>query len=248
MTWLRLVRAELRKLTTTKIPWGFLAVLVVLSAVTAAAVIWGTDADGSKGFISTAEDQRSLTAFGANAMIIAGLFGAIAVSREYGHGTVVPTFLAAPRRYRAVLAQYTAVLVGGALLGLVGAGITIVGVAAALPTTDYGFLMSAGGVIQVVAASTFMGASGAILGAGIGAIVRNMGGAVAGAVLVLLVIPPLVVQLVPEAISWVPGALVRVLSGLGGEVGMLTAVVVVAIWGAIPSAVGLVLVQRRDVV
>jgi hypothetical protein len=176
------------------------------------------------------------------------LFGAIAVSREYGHGTVVPTFLAAPRRYRAVLAQYTAVLVAGALLGLVGAGITIVGVAAALPTTDYGFLMSAGGVIQVVAASTFMGASGAILGAGIGAIVRNMGGAVSGAVLMLLVIPPLVVQLVPEAISWVPGALVRVLSGLGGEVGMLTAVVVVAIWGAIPAAVGLVLVQRRDVV
>jgi ABC-2 type transport system permease protein len=248
MTWLRLVRAELRKLTTTKIPWGFLAVLVVLSAVTAAAVVWGTDADGSKGFISTAEDQQSLTAFGANAMIIAGLFGAIAVSREYGHGTVVPTFLAAPRRHRAVLAQYTAVLLGGALLGLVGAALTVAGVAAALPTTDHGFLMSAGTVTQVLAASTFMGASGAVLGAGIGAIVRNMGGAVTGAVLLLLVIPPLVVQLAPEAISWVPGALVGVLSGLGGDVAMLTAVLVVVIWGAVPAAVGLVLVQRRDVV
>jgi len=248
MTWLRLVRAELRKLTTTKIPWGFLAVLVVLSAVTAAAVVWGTDADGSKGFVSTAEDQQSLTAFGANAMIIAGLFGAIAVSREYGHGTVVPTFLAAPRRHRAVLAQYTAVLLGGALLGLVGAALTVAGVAAALPTTDYGFLMSAGAVTQVLAASTFMGASGAVLGAGIGAIVRNMGGAVTGAVLLLLVIPPLAVQLAPEAISWVPGALVGVLSGLGGDVAMLTAVLVVVIWGAVPAAVGLVLVQRRDVV
>jgi ABC-2 type transport system permease protein len=248
MTWLPLVRAEVRKLTTTKITWGFLTVLVVLSGVTASAVIWGTDADGSKGFISTSEDQRSLTAFGANAMIIAGLFGAIAVSREYGHGTVVPTFLAAPRRYRAVLAQYTALLVGGALLGLVGAVLTIVGVAVTLPTTDHDFLMSAGGVIRVVTASAFMGASGALLGAGAGAIVRNMGGAVTGAVLVLLVIPPLAVQLIPEAISWVPGALVRVLSGLGGELGVLTAVVAVAVWGAIPAAVGLVLVQRRDVV
>jgi ABC-2 type transport system permease protein len=176
------------------------------------------------------------------------LLGAIAVSREYGHGTVVPTFLAAPRRYRAVLAQYTALLVGGALLGLVGAGLTILGLAVTLPTTAHGFLMPTGGVIRVVTASAFMGASGALLGAGIGATVRNMGGAVTGAVLVLLVIPPLAVQLAPEAISWVPGTLVRVLSGLGGDLGMLAAVVAVTIWGAVPAVVGLVMVQRRDVV
>lgn len=41
-------------------------------------------------FVSTAADQRSLMAFAANALMIAGLFGAIAVAREYGNGTVVP--------------------------------------------------------------------------------------------------------------------------------------------------------------
>jgi hypothetical protein len=46
MTWLRLVRAELRKLSTTRMPWGFLAVLVVISATTATAVIVGADVDG----------------------------------------------------------------------------------------------------------------------------------------------------------------------------------------------------------
>ena len=70
MTSLRLVRAEMRKLTTTKMPWGFLAVLAVISATTAAAVVWGADADGSKAFIATREDQRSLLAFGANAMVL----------------------------------------------------------------------------------------------------------------------------------------------------------------------------------
>jgi len=248
MSWLRLLRAELRKLSTTKMPWGFLAVLVVISATTAAAVLWGTDADGSKGFISTAEDQRSLMAFGLNAMIVAGLFGAIAVAREYGHGTVIPTFLTAPRRHRAVLAQFTAVLLGGALLGLVGAGLTIAAVAASLPVIDYDFLVSAGAVTQVLAASAFAGASGAVLGAGIGAIVRNMGGAVTAAVLVLFIIPPLVVQLVPKAISWVPGELAAVLSGVSSEVGLLAAMAVVAAWGIIPAAVGLIFVQRRDVI
>ncbi len=36
MRWLRLVRAELRKLSTTKMPWGFLAVLVVIAGMNAA--------------------------------------------------------------------------------------------------------------------------------------------------------------------------------------------------------------------
>ncbi|MCH8900284.1 MAG: hypothetical protein IH942_07320 [Acidobacteria bacterium] len=137
MTWSRLVQAELRKLTSTRMPWAFLAVLVAISATTATAVIFGTDMDGSKAFIATAGDQQSLMAFAANAMMIAALFGAIAVAREYGHGTVIPTFLTAPRRHRAVLAQLTAVMVGGGLLGLVGAALTGLAVTLALPMTEY---------------------------------------------------------------------------------------------------------------
>ena len=43
MIWTRLVRAELLKLTTTNMPWALLAVLVVISAINAIAVVWGTD-------------------------------------------------------------------------------------------------------------------------------------------------------------------------------------------------------------
>jgi hypothetical protein len=52
-TWLRLLRAEMRKLTTTKMPWGFLAVLVVIAGIDATVVMFGTDMDGSKDFIAT---------------------------------------------------------------------------------------------------------------------------------------------------------------------------------------------------
>jgi hypothetical protein len=117
MNWLGLVRAEVRKLTSTKLPWGFLAVLALIAGLDAAVVIWGHDYDGSKTFISTAQDQQSLMAFAANAMIGTGLFGAIAVAREFGHNTVVPSFLTCPRRYRAVLAQLTAVGLAGGILG-----------------------------------------------------------------------------------------------------------------------------------
>jgi ABC-type transport system involved in multi-copper enzyme maturation permease subunit len=248
MTWLRLVRGELRKLTTTKLPWGFLAVLVLIAGIDAAVVLWGTDMDGSKAFVSTAADQRSLMAFAANAMMGAGLFGAIAVAREYGHNTVVPTFLATPRRSRAVLAQLVAVLIAGAVLGLLGAGLTVAAVALTLPATDYGFMVSAGGVVAVLAASSFAGAMGAVLGAGIGCLVRNTGGAVTGAVLALIIAPPLIVQLASGAASWVPQTLANVLSGVTHEVGRPAAMLGLALWALVPALAGLVAVRRRDVV
>ncbi|HSL57067.1 MAG TPA: hypothetical protein VK866_04425 [Acidimicrobiales bacterium] len=248
MTWTRLVRSELRKLSTTKMPWAFTLVLLVIAAINATAVAFGTDMDGSKAFISTAEDQRSLVAFANNAMMGASLFGAIAVAREFGHGTVIPMFLASPHRHRAVLAQYTAILIGGALLGLLGAGLTIVAVAAALTTTEFSFLMSAGAVAQVLAASAFAGGAGAVLGAGIGALVRNTGGAVTGAVLALIIAPPLLVQLANDVASWVPATLTNVLAGVGDEVGSVAAIVALALWAAVPAAIGLLAIERRDVI
>jgi hypothetical protein len=229
-------------------PWAFLAVLLAIGATTTVAVILGEDMDGSKAFVSTAVDQQSLMAFAANAMMIAGLFGATAVAREYGHDTVVPTFLATPRRYRAVLAQLTAVFIGGGLLGLVGAGLTVGAVVVGLPSTGYAFMVSAGDVARVLLAAAFTGAVGAVLGAGIGALVRNTGGAVTGAFLLLVVAPPLAMQLASGTASWVPSSLANVLSGVGDQVTVMAAFGALAAWAVIPAVVGLISVQRRDVI
>lgn len=248
MTLTRLVRAELRKLTTTKMPLAFLLVLIVISTTTALAVILGTDMDGSKAFISTADDQRSLMAFAANATMIAGLFGAIAVAREYGHGTVIPMFLSEPRRSRAMVAQYSAVLIGGGVLGLVGAALTVLGVAVGLSATEFGFMLSAAAVAQVLAASAVAGAAGALVGAGLGAVIRNTGGAATGAVVALMILPPLLVQLASGTASWVPASLAAVLSGVSTETAVPAAMAAIAMWGLVPAAAGLLAVRRRDVV
>jgi len=248
MTWLRLVRAEIRKLTTTKLPLGFLAVLLVIAGIDAAVVMFGTDMDGSKGFIATAADQKSLMAFGFNAMMGTGLFGAIAVAREYGHHTVVPTFLTSPRRARAMLAQFTAVLLGGATLGLLGQALITAGVAVALPSTEYGFMVPAGDLTQLLAASTLAGAIGAVLGAGLAAVIRNVGGAVTAVVLVLFMIPPLAVQMFSDAASWIPPALNAVISGVSTDLSLWAALAALLAWAITPAAVGLVAIQRRDVV
>jgi hypothetical protein len=248
MTMTRLIRSELRKLATTKMPLAFLCVLITIAALNAFAVIAGTDMDGSKAFIATEADQQSLMAFAFNAFMGAGLFGAIAVAREYGHNTVVQTFLASPTRHRAVLAQLVAVAIGGCVLSLVGAGLTVTAVAVALPTTDYGFLVSIDNVIRVVAAAGFAGAAGAVLGAGIGAVVRNVGGAVTLAVFTFMVAPPLVVQLANGTASWMPANLANVISGTVDDVSQPAALAALAIWALIPAIIGLITVQRRDIV
>jgi ABC-2 type transport system permease protein len=211
-------------------------------------VAFGTDMDGSKTFISTAADQQSLMAFAGNALVIAALFGAIAVAREYGHGTVVLTFLTTPNRPQAVLAQLSAALVAGGALGFVGAAASSVSVFAGLAATDYGFMVSAADLGQILAASTLAGAVGAVLGAGIGALIRNTGGAVTGTILMLLILPPLAVQMVSETASWVPGTLANVVSGVDNVVGIGAAIAALAIWAIVPAAVGLFSTTRRDVV
>jgi ABC-2 type transport system permease protein len=248
MTMLRLLRGEMRKLTTTKLLWGFLAVLVVIAGLDAAVVAFGTDMNGSKNFVATAADQQSLMAFAFNAMMGTSLFGAIAVAREYGHRTVVPTFLTCPRRSQAVLAQLTAVLLAGAALALVGQALVIAGVALGLPSTDYGFLVSGSDLSQLLAASAFAGAIGAAIGAGLGALIRNLGGAVTTAVLVLFVIPPLVVQLFNDTGAWIPPALFAVISGVSNEVSVWAALAAITAWAVVPAAAGLIAVERRDVV
>lgn len=247
MTSINTTRSELRKLTTTRMPLAFGIVLIALAITNGIAVVIGTDMDGSKTFISTAADQQSLVAFAANSLMIAGLFGAIASAREYAHNTVIATFLNTPNRSRALRAQFAAIGAGGAIIGLAGAAFTVVAIAVSLPLTDFAFMITAAGVAQVLAASAWAGAAGAVLGAGIGSIVRNTGGAVTVAVLVLVIAPPVIVQLASGAAPWMPSTLALVASGVAEETGTVSAIVAIALWGLVPAAAASWLVERRDV-
>ena len=244
----QLVRSEIRRITTTRMPLAFLVMLGAFAALNAAVVAWGADADGTQAFLSTALDQQSLVSFSANSVIIAGIFGATAIARGYGHGTVVHIFLATPRRLHAQVAQFTAVALGGAVLGLAGVVMTTAAVVAALPSTDYGFMISIGDMVRLLAASSFAGAAGALLGAGIGAVVRNTGGAVTGAVLMLVMAPPLIVQIAGGAADWIPPTLANVVSGVSNEVTVLVAIAALVLWAGVPATIGLISTAKRDVV
>ncbi len=240
MTMNRLIRSELRKLTTTKMPWAFLAVLAVLAGINAFAVIAGTDIDGSKAFIATEADQQSLMAFAANALAIAGLFGAIAVAREYGHHTVVPTFLAVasqtssgarptrrhrrrrwgprPRRRRTHRRRRRLLSADHRLrLPRLGRqrdpGTRRLGVRRSRRRRPRRR-------DRCCSCATSAEPSPAT-------------------VLALFIAPPLVVQLAHGTASWMPSILANVVSGVGNEVSQPAAVAAIAAWALVPAAIGL---------
>jgi hypothetical protein len=86
-----------------------------------------------------------------------------------------------------------------------------------------------------------------VLGAGLGAIVRNVGGAVTLTVFTFFVAPPLIVQLANGTGSWMPANLANVISGTVDDVSSPAAVLALAAWAAVPAVAGLIAVQRRDI-
>lgn len=248
MNWLRIARSELRKLTTTRLLLWYSVVLAAYGVIVAFTVIVGSENQGAAGFIDTLEDQQSLFAFGANALMITGLFGAAAVGREYTHATVVPTYLVTPRRRLAMSAQLVAVVLAGCLLGLIGEAVTLAAGAASLPVVGYSMLLPGSVVAQLLAASILAGAVGALVGAGTAIVVRNTGGAVAAAVGILIIAPPIAAQLLTSAGSWIPSSLIATVSGLGSDIALASALIALAAWGLIPAAIGIGSGVRRDVI
>ncbi len=247
MTLIRLLRAEFRSLTTTRLPLWFFGATVLLALAVAAVVLLGAGTDDAGGMFGTLAAQRSLLSFGENAMMVAGFLGAIVVASEYAHGTVIPRYLVTPKRHYAMLAHLLALFLAGGLLGFVGGTLTIAAGAVTLPVVGLDRLVDAGTALRMVATATLAGAIGAAFGGGVGAIVRTTGGAVAAIVAFLLLGPPIVAQLSAAAAPWVPGALIAAIAGSVSATSTPTAVAALLLWVSVPVVVGTVLVARRDV-
>ncbi len=175
----RLVRSELRKLTTTQV-WFWL--LLGALALTALSVVGQILTDGSAGNLtprlSSPEGQRNLFGQGNTAALFVAILGIIAVTGEYRHFTVTPTYLATPRRSRVV----TAKLITYVLVGLLYAVLcTLLVIAMATPWLAAKHItvsLTANRIPLVLLAAVLMVAIYAILGVGVGALIRNQVAAV----------------------------------------------------------------------
>jgi len=242
-----LVTSEARKTFSTS-PWWALLIPAVLLA----------------GSLAVAEAKEEYLAMSQAlaldfASVFALLFGVVCATGEYRHNTVVTSYLNAARRTKLGVAKMV-------FAALVGAGYGLVAVAAGfgglwLSKVPFGGELS--WVLAVSAGGVVAFALWAVIGVGLGMLLRSQGFGVLAAVLYLLLVEPLLIfggsytQVTDKITDYLPGMATRyILGGLsggeqfGGGFGVAHAwwlmLLVVVAYAVVAMLVGIVAARRRD--
>ena len=237
--------AELRKMRSTRTNLGLLGGMVGLILLTVLL----------NGFIpkpnelATYDDQYMLLSAGTSAALFAALIGVMAITSEFRHGTIRPTFVVTPHRTRVVAAKVTASLLMGALFGLAAIGLSFGVGSAILSVRDIPLELESSNVLWLVLGTPAMTAAWAAIGVGLGAVVRNQVFAVIGLIVWAMVIDNLLRALVPSIGGYTPVGASAALVADPADYVLAAAAGGLLLLGYVAAFVlaGSLLVARRDV-
>jgi ABC-2 type transport system permease protein len=206
-----LVRAELLKLRTIRVTYGLLAGAVAMAALGVVAVILTAGDEGGGPPLETAEGVRNVFGNVGSVSILTLVLGILVVTGELRHGTVTQTFLVTPARSRVIGAKVVAM----ALAGVAFAGMaSVVVLAIAVPWLageDAAVPLLSGDLLLPLAAGSASTALFAIIGVGVGALIRHQVAAVVTALVWQFVLEGTLVALLPSVGKWLPQGAARAL-------------------------------------
>ncbi len=237
--------AELRKMRSTRTNLGLLAGMIGLTLLTV--LINGFVLSANE--LQTHDNQHMLLSAGTNGALFAALIGVMAITSEFRHGTIRPTFVVTPDRSRVIAAKVVASLLMGIVFGIVAIGLSFGVGYAILAGRGIDFALDTGHVVLLVLGTLFMTALWAALGVGLGALVKNQVFAVIGMIVWAFVIDNLLRGLVPDVGRFTPVAASDSITA--GFADYLLAPVAAGLlllgYVAVFVAAGAFLVARRDV-
>lgn len=245
-----LARSEVLKIRTTRGWWAYLIVIVLLTGMAVAADT-GTAGDADR---SQLEFQLGLVEAAGFAALLALLLGITIVTSEFRHGTVTPTFLAAPNREQVLASKTIAGSIVAVLFGLLA---LLVVAAVGLPWLSIvgADIHASDGEIGVRAAQTLLGAVlWALMGVAVGSVVHSQVAALVGALVWVFLGETLLVGLaglldVDGAVPYLPFQALDGADGTGGGdlLSYWPAVAVSLGWVALLGAAGVWRTRRRDI-
>jgi ABC-type transport system involved in multi-copper enzyme maturation permease subunit len=247
----RLVVAEWTKLVTTKVWIGLLLGACVFGGGFAA-LFTGLAGDDGLPAVGTPQYEELVLSVAANGTVFALILGIIGMTQEYRHRTATPTFLASPHRWRVVAAKLVAYAVAAVGFAVVvclvtalvahvyasarGAGLSVI--------RDNVLVLSRAGLAIVIYA---------VIGVGLGALVRNQVGAIVGALVFLYVVEPLIgnIPATSGVYKWLPGGALQAMTSNFDGPDVLTAVQGASLllgYGLLAAVLGTLFAVRRDIV
>ena len=245
----RLIRAELLKLRTTQVWFWLLLAGIAVGVVAAVAGLASDD-------VQQPSDVAAIFANANGGLTVAFILGILGITTELRYQTFTPTVLTTPSRWAIVAAKLITYALVGAAYAVLG---ILVQLAIAVPwlAGKHVDLELGGAVGQAIVGLVVVFVLFAIMGIGIGSVLRNQGVAISVGLVFLLVINNLIGAIpgVRAAFPYTPeGAMISILYPPGGDhpdgVTLLSwpgGVMVLLLWALVPAVIGAAFTLNRDI-
>jgi ABC-2 type transport system permease protein len=254
-----ILRAELRKITTTRLWWIMLICILVLSGGYAVGVAL-LQPDTGAAFDDPGIVRSIYNAGNPAARVLAVVLGIATMGLEYRHQTLAATYLATPRRNRVMLGKAASLLLFGLLYGVAS---VLAGVVAAVPFLligDGSFFLDRGTTWRSLILGAISMALWTMIGMGIGILIKNLLVAMLVGISFAYLVEPILalvcylrdwdtaLNLLPTgATNAMLGITSPVLFASDNPVAWWQGALVLAAWCLLPAAIAMLSTVRRDV-
>jgi ABC-2 type transport system permease protein len=250
---IRLVRAEWTKLFTTRVWLGLvLGACVMVAGFAILFTSFAGNAESGIPPVGTPLYEELALSTAANANVLFLILGIIGMTQEYRHRTATPTFLTSPRRGHVVVAKLVAYALAAVPFALLVVAVNYVVVAIHAGARGAAPALN-GDNLSTLAMSGLALVIYAVIGVGLGALLRNQVGAIVGGLVYLFVIEP-IIRAIPAtagAYKWMPGEALEALTATFQGPELLEAWqggLLLLGYGLVAAVLGTFLAVRRDVV
>jgi ABC-2 type transport system permease protein len=253
------LRAELRKITTTRLWWMMLVCVLVLSAGYAVGVAVLQPNTGAP-FDDPGIVRSIYNAGNPAARVLAVVLGIATMGLEYRHQTLAATYLATPRRNRVLRGKMLSLLLFGLLYG---AASVLAGVLAAVPFVLNGngsFFFDRGDTWRSLVLGVVSMALWTMIGMGIGILVKNLLVAMLVGISFAYLVEPILSMVCylrdwDTALNLLPTGATNAMLGItspilfasDNPIAWWQGALVLAAWCLLPAAIGMLSTVRRDV-